>query len=170
MGEIVPRSEESTEPKSGSSGRKLWLWMSIGAVLVLSFILLLHWQMVTHARDKAHQEKETPAIRSEEAFPMVCFTREDIEIKTHWTLLAGRHPVVKFRCALNAAAPPCKRAVLCYRFVGDDQWFTTEARLTRNRTVQITLRDLYRDMPYECFFVMVGRDTMFQSEIIRFET
>ena len=162
--------EETHTSSPGSGGRKLWLWMSIGAALVLCLILFLHWQMVTQARDKARQETGTPTISSEESSPMVRFTREDIEIKPHWTMLAGRHPVVKFRCALDAAAPPCKRAVLCYRFVGDDEWFTAEVRLSRKRTAQITLRDLYRDMPYECFFVIVGRDTLLQSEVVRFET
>ena len=42
--------------------------------------------------------------------------------------------------------------------------------MNRDRAARITLRDLYRDMPYECFFVIVGRDTMFQSKVVRFET
>ena len=170
MGELVPRMEEKNASASDSGGRKLRLWMSIGAVFLLCLILFLQHQSVSQAREKARQETETPALKAEEASIKVLFTREDIEIKDHWTILAGRHPVVTIRCTIDSTAPPCRRAVLCYRPVGSDEWGTAETYMKRKRTARVTLRDLYRDMPYECFFVIVGRDTMFQSEVVRFET
>ena len=170
MGTIVPRMEEKNTSSTESGGRKLWLWMSVGAVLLLCLVFFLQQLSVSQAREKARQETEAPAIKAEEASVKVHFTREDIEIKDYWTLLAGRHPVVTIRCAIDSTAPPCRRAVLCYRTIGADEWGTAEKLLNRKRTVRITLRDLYRDMPYECFFVIVGRDTMFQSEVVRFET
>ena len=170
MGEIVPRSEESKPPMPSSAGRKSWPWALVGAAFLLGLIFFLQHRSESQAREKARQESESPAIKSEDASMKVRFTRDDIEIKRHWTPLAGRHPVVKIRCTIDSTAPPCRRAVLCYRSVGADEWGTAETLINRKRTVRITLRDLYRDMPYECFFVIVGRDTMFQSEVVRFET
>ena len=170
MEEIVPRSEESKPSLPGSAGWKPWSWVFVGALFLLGLILFLQHLSESRAREKARQETDSPAIKSEDASMKVHFTRDDIEIKKHWTPLAGRHPVVKIRCTIDSTAPPCRRAVLCYRTVGMDEWSTAETLLKRKRTARITLRDLYRDMPYECFFVIVGRDTMFQSEVVRFET
>ena len=170
MGEIVPRSEESKPPMPSSAGRKSWPWALVGTAFLLGLIFFLQHRSESQAREKARQETDSAAIKSEDASIKVHFTRDDIEIKKHWTPLAGRHPVVKIRCTIDSTAPPCRRAVLCYRSVGADEWGTAETLINRKRTVRITLRDLYRDMPYECFFVIVGRDTMFQSEVVRFET
>lgn len=170
MEEIVPRSEESKPPVPSPAGWKPWSWVFVGALFLLGLILFLQHLSESRAREKARQETESSAIKSENASMKVHFTRDDIEIKKHWTPLAGRHPVVTIRCTIDSTAPPCRRAVLCYRTVGMDEWSTAETLLKRKRTARITLRDLYRDMPYECFFVIVGRDTMFQSEVVRFET
>ena len=166
MGDLIPHSEEKPVPVRQRS----WLWVSLGAAFLLCLILFLQRQTVSHAREKAHREKGTPVSGSEEASPMVRFTRDDIGIENHWTLLAGRHPVVTFRCTLDAAAPTCKRAVLCYRSLGEETWSTVDTGVNRASTAKIMLRDLYRDMPYECFFVLICRDTMFQSEVVRFGT
>ena len=170
MGAILPHSEERKTPLSGFGGRKSWIWVSLSAAVLLCFILFIQHQMESNARKKARQTQVSPVSVSEDASPMVRFTREDIKSENHWTLLAGRHPVVTFQCSLDVAAPTCKRAVVCYRTLGEQVWCTVETRLNRDRVARITLRDLYRDMPYESFFVLIGRDTMFQSEVVRFET
>lgn len=170
MEEIVPRAEESEPSLPDSAGWKPWSWVFVGTAFLLGLILFIQHRSELQAREKARQETESLAIKSEDAPMKVHFTRDDIEIKKHWTPLAGRHPVVTIRCTIDSTAPPCRRAVLCYRTVGMDEWSTAETLLKRKRTAKITLRDLYRDMPYECFFVIVGRDTMFQSEVVRFET
>lgn len=170
MDSITPYSQERNTTNPDSAGRRFWPWMYLGVAVLLCLILFLYHQKVSHARKKAYQEMALPATVSEDASPIVCFTRDDIEVNDHWTLLSGRHPVVKFRCALSAAAPSCKRAVFCYRPVGEQMWNTVDARLTPDRVARITLRDLYRDMPYECFFVIVARDTLLQSATLRFET
>ena len=170
MGTIVPHSEERNTLLSDSGGRKSWIWVSAGAAFLLCVILFTQHQIESNARKKARKALETPACVLKDTSPMVRFTREDIKLENHWTLLAGRHPVVTFRCTIDSVASPCRRAVLCYRSVGADEWCTAETRMNRDRAARITLRDLYRDMPYECFFVIVGRDTMFQSKVVRFET
>lgn len=165
MGAIVPHSDK----KAPSAGRSTWLWVFIGVAFLLCLILFLQHQMESNAREKARREQERPVNDQEEGSPMVHFGRENILVENRWSLFAGVHPTVTFRCCLDKSAPRCRRAVLCYRPLGEEVWNTVDASMRRG-SAQIKLRDLYRDMPYECFFVIVTRDTLFHSATIRFET
>lgn len=165
MGAIVPHSDK----KTSSTRQNPWLWVFVGAALMLCLILFLQHQMESNAREKARQEQESPVSEQEKGSPMVHFSTEDVLVENRWSPLAGAHPTVTFRCRLDESAPRCRRAVLCYRPLGEEIWNTVDASMHRG-TAKIKLRDLYRDMPYECFFVLVARDTMFHSTTIRFET
>ena len=165
MGAIVPHSGK----ESPSTGRRPWLWVFVGAAFLLCLILSLQYQKVLGARKKARQELNHPVSMQEGGSPMVHFGTNDVIVENRWSLLAGAHPTVTFRCRLDKSAPSCRRAVLCYRPLGEEIWNTVDASM-RQGAAKVKLRDLYRDMPYECFFVIVTRDTMFHSATIRFET
>lgn len=165
MGAIVPRSDK----KAFSTARSPWLWVFVGAAFLLCLILFLQHQMESNAREKARREQESPVGDQENGSPMIHFTAEDVLVENRWSPLAGAHPTVTFRCRLDESAPPCRRAVLCYRSLGEEVWNTVDATLRRD-AARVKLRDLYRNMPYECFFIIVARDTLFHSTAIRFET
>lgn len=86
-----------------------------------------------------------------EGSPLISFSYEDVEVSTGWKFLSGLHPTVSFRCRL-APSVKSRMVVLCYRPMGSDRWQTVETRVRRNHIAKITLRDLHRDTPYECFF------------------
>ncbi len=165
MGAIVPHSDK----KTSSTRQNPWLWVFVGAAFLLCLIFFLQHQMESNAREKARREQESLVSKQEKGSPMIHFSAEDIIVENRWSPLAGAHPTVTFCCSLEKSAPACRRAVLCYRSLGEEVWNTVDASMRRG-TAQVKLRDLYRDMPYECFFVIVARDTLFQSVLVRFET
>jgi len=96
-------------------------------------------------------QQNIPAEFLEEGSPLITFSSEDVEVSSGWKILSGIYPTVTFRCRI-APSVKSRTAVLCYRPLGTDEWLTVETRVRRDHTVKLTLRDLHRDTPYECFF------------------
>lgn len=82
---------------------------------------------------------------------LITFSQEDVDVSTGWKFLSGIYPTVTFRCRIDPSVSS-RMVVLCYRPMDSDQWLTVETRVRRDHTAKITLRDLHRNTPYECFF------------------
>ena len=146
------------------------------AIAVMVGILLAVVSVLWHqTRDKEREtaneflQHNIPVAYWGEGNPLIAFSPEDVEVSTGWKFLSGLHPTVTFRCRI-APSVKSRTAVLCYRPLGTDQWLTVETRVRRDHTVKLTLRDLHRDTPYECFFAcQKDGETVKSGKVVFFE-
>ena len=147
----------------------LWAFLIIAGSLVTASLLLWHEDEKNSRNnaDSAFAEIfETTATES----PMLHFGPEDVAVTHKWSLLAGTHPAVTFRCHFDTPQRVFSRAVLCYKPSGSSVWMTEDARLRRDNTARLTLRDLRRKTSYECFFIVTGKEIIVRSPIVVFST
>lgn len=146
---IDTQDSKSQEPQL--KGTYFAIAIIVGILLaVVSFL----WHQARDAeRETANEflQQNVPAEFVGEGSPLISFSSEDVEVSTGWKFLSGIYPTVTFRCRI-APSVKSRTVVLCYRPLGTDQWLTVETRVRRDHTVKLTLRDLHRDTPYECFF------------------
>lgn len=148
----------------------IYVWIGVAIAVLVGIVSFVMVRTERNTREQANVQEQAPPPDSEEASTLVDFTPADVQVNTGWTLLAGRNPSVKFTCRLASSAPAAKLAVLCYRPCGSQEWLSVEAHPRRDRTFRVTLRDLSRNMPYECFFIVSTGDTVIRSGIVRFHT
>lgn len=168
MEESVSRPEVPT--KATTRHNVAYVWIAVAFVVLVGTIALVMVHTDRDTRKQAAVQEQTPPPDSGESSTLIEFTPEDVQVNTGWTLLAGRHPTVKFTCRLAPSAPAAKLAILCYRPCGSQEWLSVEVHPRRDRTCRVTLRDLSRNMPYECFFIVSTGDSVIQSGIVRFHT
>lgn len=168
MEESVSRSDVSA--KETTRHNVAYVWIAVAFVVLVGAIAFVMVRTDRNTRERATAQEQTPPPDSGESSTLIEFAPEDVQVNTGWTLLAGRHPTVKFTCGLAPAVSAAKLAVLCYRPCGSSEWLSVEARPRRDRTCHVTLRDLSRNMPYECFFIVSTGDSVIQSGIVRFHT
>ena len=156
--------QESEKPQSTGY---LWIAVVIAVLVAAGLFYMTHTERRTR---EVAERTQTPVQMSEDGSPLIRFSPADIQVDTSWSLLSGRHPTVTFSCRLTPEAPRAEVVVLCYRTPGTPDWYTVTAHARRDRTWDITLRDLSRNMPYECFFVARTADTVVRSGCIRFHT
>lgn len=164
MGKPVLPAEETTRSNA------VYVWIAVVFAVLVGGIAFVMVRTERNTREHAVAQEQTPPPDSGESSTLIEFTPADVQVNTGWTLLAGRHPSVKFTCRLAPSAPAAKLAVLCYRPCGSSEWLSVEAHPRRDRTCRVTLRDLSRNMPYECFFIVSTGDSVIQSGIVRFHT
>jgi len=171
-GQVPQHQFPSTEPEKTES--KGYLWIAVVLVLFVAAGVFALTRTERHTRDKAVQAASThsqaPMPEPEEGSPFIQFSPSDILIDTSWSLLSGHNPTVRFSCRLAPEVQSAKVVILCYRTQGADKWRTVEAHPRRGHIYRITLRDLYRDMPYECFFIVHNKKFTEQSRTLRFHT
>lgn len=169
MDSLFPKADfpsESEEP----SGLGAFRWVVLGLIIVATGVGLLIWlNSVRRDRAEATELAHTPADSTQENCPLIDFTEKDVVVNHGWTPLSGRHPSVAFSCRLSPALPT-KFVILCYRPLGTAEWSSAETHPRRDNTCRITLRDLHRDMPYECFFIAYSKDTAVRSGCVAFST
>ena len=170
MNQILPRPVIPPEPDE-PSGLGVFRWIVIGIIVAATFAGVLHWTMSVH-RDRAEAVRMArPAEQLTcEGSPLIEFSGKDVVVNRKWSPLAGRHPSVTFTCRLSPALPPAKFVILCYRPFGTGEWITAETHPRRANSCRLTMHDLLRDMPYECFFIACSNDTTIQSNRIIFNT
>jgi hypothetical protein len=169
MDESFPRPDMPPE-ETAHGNRVVYIWIVVGVATLFAAIYFLMARNEQHTRERATVQEQTPPPSSEGTSTLIDFTPKDVQVNTGWTLLAGRHPSVKFTCRLAPSIRDMKVTALCYRPCGSSEWLSVEVHPHRDRTCRVTLRDLYRDMPYECFFIVCTRDTVIQSSTVRFKT
>ena len=152
------------------SNTAVYVWIVVAVAVLVAAITFVMMRTERNTRERAAAQEQALPPSSEDASTLIEFTPEDVQVNTGWTLLAGRHPSVKFTCRLAPSAPDAKLAILCYRPCGSSEWLSVEVHPRRDRTCRVTLRDLSRNMPYECFFIVTTGDTVIQSGIVRFKT
>lgn len=169
MADIVtgPVSSPSDKPKPEPAA---YVWIVVAMAVVVAAVVFVMLRTERRARETAGAEIQAPPPLQDEGFPLVHFIPQDVKVEKGWSLLSGHHPTVTFTCRLAPSFRPSDVVVLCYRTIGSGEWLTAETHPRRDRTCRLTLRDLYRDMPYECFFVVSNRDTMVQSGTVQFTT
>lgn len=147
----------------------LWAFLLIAGSLTAASLLLWHNNKLDSSKgtDQAYAEA-FGRIPTEPTF--LHFGPEDVTVSHKWSLLAGIHPAVTFRCHLTAPPRTLTRVILCYKPLGSSVWLTEEARIRRDSTARLTLRDLRRNTPYECFFIAQSKNTMLRSNIVQFTT
>ena len=143
------QNSKSQEPKLKGT----YFAIAIIVGILLAVISVLWHQERDEERKTANEflQHNIPAEALGEGSPLITFSPEDVEVSTGWKLLSGIRPTITFRCRI-APSVKSRTAVLCYRPLGTDNWLTVETRVRRDHTAKITLRDLHRDTPYECFF------------------
>jgi len=169
MDESIQRPDMPSE-KPVHSNRAVYIWIVVGVTALFAAIYFLMVRNERHTRERAAVHEQAPPPSSEETSTLIDFSLKDIQVNTGWTLLAGRHPSVKFTCRIAPSVRDMKVTALCYRPCGSSEWLSVEVHPHRDRTCRVTLRDLYRDMPYECFFIVCTSDTVIQSSTVRFKT
>lgn len=168
MEEPVSRPDVPAEETTRSNA--VYVWIAVAFAVLVGAIVFVMVRTERNTRERAVAQEQTSPPDSGESSTLIEFTPADIQVNTGWTLLAGRHPSVKFTCRLAPSAPAAKLAVLCYRPCGSSEWLSVEAHPRRDHTCRVTLRDLSRNMPYECFFIVSTGDSVIQSGIVRFHT
>lgn len=170
MGNLVPVSNEPEKSSEDRSFRFLFLLIfGVLALMVLGGVLLQR-RSERQAREDAVRAQENLPQLSPEPSPYILFTPDDVEVVRRWTLLSGNHPTVKFSCRLTPKAQTANELVLSYRTLGSPTWQTVVARKTRDNVWRVVLRDLLRDMPYECFFVAICQEDLYRSDVVVFHT
>ena len=169
MGSIVPRADIPSEPKE-PSGLGLFRWIVVGLIVVATGVGLLTWtNSVRRERAAAVQLAQSSNLILQEGSPHISFTEKDVTVDHKWGLLSGRHQSVTFSCRLSPALQT-KFVILCYRPLGSAEWSSAETHPRRENTCRLTLRDLHRDMLYECFFIAYSKDTAVRSGSVMFST
>lgn len=140
---------ESQEPQLKGT----YFAVAVMVGILLAVVSVFWHQTRNEERETANEilQRYIPAESLGESNPLIEFSSEDVEVSKGWKFLSGIHPTVIFRCRV-APSVKSRTVVLCYRPLGTDQWLTAETRIRRDHTVKLTLRDLHRDTPYECFF------------------
>lgn len=153
---------------NGSSRTTLWAFLFIAGVLATAFLLLWH-----DGGDKIYNEDYINVELLDKiasGSPLLNFGPEDIEVTHGWSIFSGIYPAVKFCCHFDSLHRVVSTAILCYRPQNSPEWLMVDSRMRRDNTARLTLRDLKRDTPYECFFVLVGKDCVVRSDVILFST
>lgn len=163
MASPFPRTDSETTESTG------YLWIAVVIAVFVVAGLFFMTRTERHTREVA-EHAQTPLQLHDEGSPLIRFTPADVQVDTSWSLLSGRHPSVTFTCQLAPKAPRAEAVILCYRIPNTPDWYTVTAHARRDRTWRITLRDLYRNMPYECFFILRTADTVVRSGCVRFHT
>ena len=169
--DIVPYVEvpAKSEGEPEEPGKRLFWLIFIGLALV-SAVFSFTMSKVQEKRLRDSARKYSGPVSPGPVSPVFAFTKEDVNVHKSWTLLAGNHPTVRFTCRLRSHEPSAKVVYLVYRPAGSGTWSTVAVRPNRERTCRVTLRDLYRDMPYECFFMAEIDGLPAMSEVVRFRT
>ena len=176
MSDIVPHINIPDEKSEGEGKRGVARGILLIVAAVVAVILLLWGVNVRRDRQQAAVQAQTarsgsdsPAV-SRQGSPLVQFTPGDVTVSHRWSLFAGTHPAVTFRCRLSPTLPKTEYVMLRYRTLASDTWHSVEAKPRRGGEYRITLRDLHRDMHYECFFLAYGKDTVTLSDFVTFST
>lgn len=170
MGQILPRADIPPEPDE-PSGLGVFRWIVIGIIVVATCAGLLYWTLsVQRERDEASRLAPSTSQSLHDGSPLIDFTEKDVVVNRKWSPLAGRHPSVTFTCRLSPALPPTKFVILCYRPLGTGEWNSAETHPHRDNTCRLTMHDLHKDMPYECFFIAFSNDTSVRSNTVTFTT
>lgn len=135
------------------------------AVLVLVAVILHRHNVASEEFENVNKflQESIPSEYFGENSPLIAFSYEDVETTTGWKILSGVYPTVTFRCRL-APGVGSRLVVLCYRPLDSEHWQTVDARVRRDHTAKITLRDLRRDTAYECFFVCEWQGKTLKSQ------
>lgn len=169
MDSLFPKADlpsESEEP----SGLGAFRWVVVGLIIVATGIGLLMWvNSVRRDRAEAVTQAHSPNTHTQEGCQLIDFTEKDVTVDHKWGLLSGRHQSVTFFCRLSPALQT-KFVILCYRPLGSAEWSSAETHPRRENTCRLTLRDLHRDMLYECFFIAYSKDTAVRSGSVMFST
>ena len=169
---LVPRPDLPDDDPSGKASSS-FLWIVVALVVMVAAGSLALLSAERHARETARETAETRVLEPEEerqGASQIRFGPEDIQVNHRWTVLAGKRPAVTFTSRVAPELKGIKAVFLAYRTLGAPQWGTAEAAPRRNHTYRITLHDLHRDMPYECFFFVCCKDTVLQSRVLEFHT
>ena len=157
MGAIAPHSDHSAEVPRQNSRELLWL---------ILFLVVIGREKATEALEAA---KSQPPVQ-DNGSELLPFTSDDVTVNNDWTILSGSYPTVTFTCQPSPALGEIDFAVLCYRTLGETEWSTVETHPRRDNSIQVVLRDLNHNMPYECFFITHLDDTTVRSATVTFTT
>lgn len=170
MADIVPQPG-SPAPGKSKTGVSFYVWIAMAAAVLVAAVAFFMIRTEHRTRERASAHAQTPPPSYDTEDQPIDFTSDDVQVNTGWSFLAGRHPSVTFTCRLAPSLQSANVVVLCYRPLGVSEWFTVETHPRRDGSCRLTLRDLYRNMPYECFFLASTRDnTVIQSRAVRFNT
>lgn len=158
--------DSSNEPAAERSQRPFRLIVIVAVALLVFVGVLIQKQLERRVRAEALRVREYVPESSSGDSRAILFSLDDVEVVRGWTFLSGSHPTVRFSCRLAPSMHSARTVVLCYRPLGTEEWQTVEARAGRGRIWKVVLRDLYREMPYECFFVAYNKDTMARSKCV----
>ena len=151
--------------KRAIANSTLWAFLLIAGCFVAAYLL---WHDSEHNRNNNSDPIAEFIEKHATESPLLQIGPEDVTISHKWSLLSGIYPAVMFRCHFYTPSRTFSRAVFCYRPLGSPVWTTEEARLRRDNTARLTLRDLRRNIPYECFFIAENQDTIVRSRIVTF--
>ena len=146
----------------------LWAFLVIAGALAMACFLLWHDDGDKSAKENHIDFELLDKIAAES--PLLCFGPEDVVVSHGWSILSGIYPAVKFSCRIDSPREESGTVILCYRPEGTSEWLMADTYMRRNNTARLTLRDLKRDTPYECFFVFVGEVLIVRSDVVVFNT
>lgn len=170
MEDANPESEYSPKSvhDSNSSRTTLWAFWVIAGALAMACFLLWRDDGDKSAKEGHIDFELLDKIAAES--PLLCFGPEDVVVSHGWSILSGIYPAVKFSCRIESPRKENGTVVLCYRPKGTSEWLMADTYMRRNNTARLTLRDLKRGTPYECFFVFVGEVLIVRSDVVVFNT
>lgn len=170
MGDLIPYVEVPSDPP-GEPKRNVFLGMVILLVALFTGggLLYLAHTAQRYRDNAARQAPVVPTVKRTGS-TFIRFGPGDVGVSHRWSLFSGTNPTVTFSCQLSSALPHTRFVALQYRPLGTDEWQVVEVHPRRHGICRATLRDLYRDMPYECVFLAYCKDTVIHSNLITFDT
>lgn len=160
---IVRYSEENT---SNDRSHKLFYVLFVGIVVLLIAAVVVLWRVSVQ---RSRVEAKKAEIVTVEGSKDISFGEEDITLSKKWALSSGFHPSVTFSARVNRIDNERFRVVFRYKIAGSGVWRSVDAKqLDGNGTYGVTIRDLEREMPYDCLFLVVKSDTVLNSNVVRY--
>lgn len=160
MTNILP---DFSKIKSEDAEKTSFLPIAILLVSLLTIFLVVYLISNQRLRESAKNVKPSNYKGSE----LVVFSEKDVEINKRWSPLTGILPAVSFSAEINPEFGEKYDAKLYYSIAGQDEWSTIDVTRKKGNTCNVKVRDMMRNMPYDCFFVVFTSDTVLYSNVVR---
>lgn len=151
------------EKKHENAEKNFFLPIAILIFSLLTIFLVIYFISNQRLRELANNVKLSTFKGSE----LVVFSEKDVEIRNKWSPITGILPTVSFSAKINSAIGEKYDAKLYYSIAGQNEWSSIDANKQKGNSCNVKVRDMMKNMPYDCFFVVYTSDTVLYSDVVR---